>query len=160
MPNEINNLKQQVQELMDWKKKKEIQQISFPLDNNSFIVLNKYFLTLLSHIDFVRSDGTTSQNILVRQDNVLSAINIYNDLTRFTVNTSTDFITVTSGNFNNDDKILMLSTGTLPGGLSDTVSPYYVVNSTGSTFQVSTTSGGTPVNITSTGVGEQYLFYF
>lgn len=68
------------------------------------------------------------------------------------VNTGTDTITITSHGFTNGTEVAFDSTGTLPGGLSSGVS-YFVINSAANTFQVSETSGGGAVDITSQGSG-------
>lgn len=70
----------------------------------------------------------------------------------FTADASTDYITSTSHGLLNGDLIHVETTGTLPGGLVDGTD-YYVINKTTSTFQVSLTSGGSAVNITSIGTG-------
>lgn len=68
------------------------------------------------------------------------------------VNIGTEFITVTGHGFSNGRTISFTTSGTLPGGLV-TATTYYVVNSTLNTFQVSLTSGGTFIDLTSVGTG-------
>jgi len=41
MQEQINQLKQQIQELLDWKFQKERQQISFPIDQTSMSIINQ-----------------------------------------------------------------------------------------------------------------------
>lgn len=70
----------------------------------------------------------------------------------FTADTGNDTLTSNSHGLSDGDSVFVDSTGTLPGGLSaNTV--YYVINSTLNTFQLSTSSGGSAVDITSTGSG-------
>jgi hypothetical protein len=52
----------------------------------------------------------------------------------------------------NNTQIELFTTGTLPAGLSVNTA-YYVVNSTGTTFNVSLTSGGSAINTTAVGTG-------
>jgi len=52
----------------------------------------------------------------------------------------------------NGTKIEFRSTGTLPTGLLQDL-PYYVVNSSGTTFKVAYSIGGTPINTTGSGSG-------
>ena len=69
------------------------------------------------------------------------------------LNTSTDVITTSaSAAPNNGMPVVFQSTGGLPGGLSANTT-YYVVSKSGKTFKVSTSSGGSAVNITSNGSG-------
>lgn len=75
----------------------------------------------------------------------------------FTVNASTDVVTANSHGFSNGYHVLVDSTVTLPGGLSKQVI-YYVINVTTNTFQLSTTSGGSAVNITDTGTGTHTVY--
>jgi len=49
------------------------------------------------------------------------------------------------------DRVLLTSTGSLPSGITGAV--YWIVNPTTTTFQVSLTSGGTPVLFTTDGTG-------
>lgn len=73
------------------------------------------------------------------------------------VNTSTERITITSHGLSAGDIVFFTSTGTLPGGLSATT-VYYVINPTTNDFQVSTSSGGSAVNLTSQGTGTHTLW--
>ena len=78
----------------------------------------------------------------------------------FTVNTTTSVIsislpsTVTIANGNTVS--LIISAGA-PGALNYAVT-YYLVNVSGSTAQLSLTSGGTPITLTSQGIGLQSLY--
>lgn len=67
------------------------------------------------------------------------------------VNAGTDTFTKTAHLYANDDRVVFAS-GTLPGGIS-AATTYYVVNRTANTFQLSATSGGSVLDITSTPVG-------
>lgn len=70
----------------------------------------------------------------------------------FTADAGTDFATSAAHGLTNGQRVTVSSSGTLPAGLSDTLT-YYVVNKTTDTFQLSLTSGGAAVDITSTGSG-------
>lgn len=72
-----------------------------------------------------------------------------------TFNGDTDFIAASGHGLINGD-IVEFTGGTLPTGLS-TLTWYYVVNKTASTFQVSTSSGGSAVNFTGNGSGNIYV---
>lgn len=73
-------------------------------------------------------------------------------LVPFTADSGTDVFTATGHGMNDGDVVIVQSTGALPTGLS-TLTRYFVVNKTPTTFQLSTTSGGSPLNITTNGTG-------
>ncbi len=73
----------------------------------------------------------------------------------FTADFTTDFITNnTHGRSNGDVITVSNSGGALPAGLTANT-PYYVINKTANTFQVSLTAGGVAVDITDNGTGTQ-----
>lgn len=74
------------------------------------------------------------------------------------VDTSGETITETAHGLVNGDEVTFTSSGTLPAGLS-TGTTYYVVNKTDDTFQVSTTYGGSAVNLTDQGSGTHTCNY-
>lgn len=69
-----------------------------------------------------------------------------------TAQASNDTITSYGHGLSNGDRVVVsaVNAESLPAGLSEGVA-YYVVGATADTFQLSTTSGGTAVDITSTG---------
>jgi hypothetical protein len=78
-----------------------------------------------------------------------------NQICTFTVNSGTDICAFTSGaDFLNDQIVNLTSTGTLPGGLAAATN-YYLINvdRNAGTCQLATSSGGTPIDITSAGSG-------
>lgn len=83
-------------------------------------------------------------------------VEFHSALQTFTADASTDVITCASHGFNDGDQVRVESAGTLPAGLSDTTL-YYVISSTASTFKVSTTKGGSQVDITDAGTGTFYV---
>lgn len=70
----------------------------------------------------------------------------------FTADAGTNVITSGNHGLTDGKLIYMTTTGTLPGGLS-TNTNYFIISSTTNTFKVSTISGGSEVDITSTGTG-------
>jgi hypothetical protein len=54
----------------------------------------------------------------------------------------------------NGDQVIFATTGALPTGIT-AGTPYYVVNRTSTTFEISTTSGGTSINFTGSESGSQ-----
>lgn len=76
----------------------------------------------------------------------------YGTATTFTVNAGTDIVTSNAHGLSNAQPLLLTSTTTLPAGLSaNTI--YYVISATTNTFQLSTSVGGSAVDITDTGTG-------
>jgi hypothetical protein len=73
------------------------------------------------------------------------------------IDTSGDEVTLSSHGFSDGDVVKCYATTTVPGGLSATDS-YYIVASSSTTFQLSQTSGGSAVDITSTGSGDVYFY--
>jgi hypothetical protein len=70
----------------------------------------------------------------------------------FTVNTATEFLTITGHDLANGEAVMVSSTGTLPTGLSPQTR-YWVVGVSGGTFQLAATYGGSAINITGVGSG-------
>ena len=71
--------------------------------------------------------------------------------------TTGDVLTIPATTYANAEMVrLSNSGGTLPGGLAKDLD-YYVVNSTGSTVQLSTASGGSAVDVTDTGSGLNFV---
>lgn len=63
-----------------------------------------------------------------------------------------DTCTSTAHGLSNGDVLLLTTSNTLPTGLS-LATPYYVINKTNDTFELSASSGGAAVDITGTGTG-------
>jgi hypothetical protein len=79
----------------------------------------------------------------------------------FTVNTATSTISLPVGTTmaNGDTVALVIGGGAgAPGGLGYAVT-YYLVNVVSNTCQLSLTSGGTPITLTSEGIGLQALYF-
>lgn len=68
------------------------------------------------------------------------------------IDLATEIITAAGHYFVGNDVVQVSSTNTIPGGLTGNTN-YYVVNAAANTFQVSTTRGGSAVNITDSGNG-------
>lgn len=73
--------------------------------------------------------------------------------TVFAVNTTTNYITRAGGSsYANETPIQIASTGTLPSPLV-AATTYYVINSDGTTFQLSLTLNGSAIDLTTAGTG-------
>lgn len=69
-----------------------------------------------------------------------------------TADAGTDKITYTSHGLSDNTAVILTSTGTMPGGLSEETT-YWVVNKTANDFQVAATRAGSAIDITSAGTG-------
>jgi len=77
----------------------------------------------------------------------------------FTVNTTTSTLSFPVGTtLTNGATVTLIIGAGAPGGLNYTTA-YYVVNASGSTCQLALTSGGTPITLTSQGIGLQSLYF-
>lgn len=74
----------------------------------------------------------------------------------FTATHASPAVFTASGSYYSNGMSVTLSGGSLPGGFSAT--SYYVVNASGDTFELSATSGGSPINSSSTGSGNVISF--
>ena len=160
-------LTRRVEELEAWKKSREAQQITFPLDERSRAVLQKYFLSLVRPLNFVNATGDEFRDVLVVQDDKYNLLSATAQLARYSADASTDQLTVgqdlvnlSKASFQNGNQVTLYTTGTTPGGLS-AGQIYFVVNATsgGTVFKLSLSSGGAAINITSAGTGENYIRY-
>jgi len=163
-----SNLENRIKALEKWKEERTRQQIVFPVDNQSLQILNKYFLSQIGNLDFTSNSGQLFRNILVKQDGKTNVIGVYTQLITFTVNTTSnvltlgaDLVTLSQGSFEDDNQVFVNSTDTLPDPLVDSF-PYYVVNATagGTQIQLSDTLGGAAIDITTSGTGQQFIYFF
>ena len=154
------DLIKRIEELEKWKAQREQQQITYPLDVNSQVILGKYFMHIVSAITTVGgAAGHEFTTYLGQQGQINFQIGTENDLVSYTVNVSTDYLTVSSYlRFFNDTAVVVATEDTAPSPLV-VGTTYYVINSDGTTFQLSATMGGAAINITDTGTGRQFITY-
>ena len=72
------------------------------------------------------------------------------------IDVSGNIITITNHGLSDTQMCYVATTNTAPGGLS-TQTIYYVRDATADTFKLALTSGGTAINITSVGAGNNYI---
>lgn len=155
---DYQKLLQRVEALEKWKAQKTRQQISYPLDIQSQEVLGKYVMRITDRYDFILfgvAEHPVSTFIGAQGNNVFEVSP--KTLFRYTVNVTSNEFTVEGSNFVDDEAVLFTTSDTLPNPL-DGSTTYYVINSSGGTFEVSLTVGGAAVNITDLGVGSQYIY--
>jgi hypothetical protein len=131
------------------------------LDNSVFDTNGIYYNGIGTYVDtgFDITNLDPSQAFTIEAIVNFDAPRVYSP-TSFTissVNTTTNYITTSvTHNLVAGDRIgFSVSGGSLPSPLQDssTVAPYYIINPTSNTFQVSTSSGGSAVDLTTTGSG-------
>lgn len=158
----LRELERKVADLEKWKKQREQQQITYPLDFQSQQVLNKYFLTKIEDITYSAGmAGGFFRFVLVEQDGQIEALQAVATLTRYTANPTTDFVTAASGVWVDGQQIIVISTDIAPSPLTSG-NAYFVVNATsdGKSFQLEATFGGGALDITDTGTGQQYFYFY
>lgn len=149
-----------LERLEQWKAQKERQQLSYPMDPTSVAVLQNYFMRINNQYEYVGGvSGNTFLTYVGSQGNMVFEVS-QSLLSPYTVDATTDVLTVADGRFDNDRIVYVVTSDIFPAPL-DSVTLYYVVNGTngGKSFQLSLTSGGAAVNITTTGTGRQFIGY-
>jgi hypothetical protein len=153
MDNEIMQLENKVKELTVWKDARKKERLVFPLDMQSRKTIDKGLFVFtgktvgLDYLNLVTDYMTYGYEISINKK--VSSLIVLLPIFSFTVNTTTDYITTNSQhNLNNEDRITLTSDGTgMPTPLDLNII-YYIVNRTGNTFQLSLTSGGSPIDMT------------
>ena len=153
------NLENRIQALEKWKTERERQQIVYPLDVNSINVLSKYLMRITGEIETVGgAAGNTFIQYIGNQDNRKFIVD-RNTYITYTVNVSTNYITAEGEYFDNDMLVYVATDDTPPAPLV-AGTDYFVINTSGTTFQLSLTQGGAAINITDSGTGAQYIYFF
>lgn len=152
-------LQKRIEVLEKWMEEKKKQQISYPLDIQSITILGKYFLRIINNL-VIYSGGASGRGfktLFAKQND--TGFRIEEDTSQiYTVDPSTDIFTVQKFGYANDTQLFVFTTDTIPGGLAFSTT-YYVVSASGLTFKLSASSGGAAINITTAGVGIQFLDY-
>jgi hypothetical protein len=156
MNNELEQLKRDIEELKRWKEERTRQQITFPLDKTSQEAIGKYFMYLTQTIVLTSGvGGGATVDYIGKQDDKEFLVQ-RNNRYPYTVDPSTDYLTLEKGAFYDNDRVYIYTEDTEPSPLAPSVG-YYVRDSNGKTFKLATTSGGTAINITNVGVGKQFI---
>lgn len=155
---------QRLEALEKWKAEKTQQQISFPLDQFSKDVLQRDFIQV---VGFGKTSGASGNEFLFYttkiDGNLDQIMSVAYGMFPVNVDYTTDYFTA---NFEVPDGTALFVTAQsldrtsspfVPGGLLDGVT-YYVVNSSGTKFKLSSTFGGSAINITSNGGGNIFMF--
>lgn len=165
-----NDLEKRIVALEKWKADREKQQITFPLDIQSIDALNTYFMRLTGGYSIdAGAGGHTFVTYFGRQTRVDNLSGFATSPALFEVSKSTtyrysitdltnDIATISGTTIADGNRFSILTTDTVPNPLS-TADTYFAIEVTPTTFKFSL-DGVTPINITTTGVGIQYLYFF
>lgn len=148
----LQKLERDIAELSSWKVSESAQQINYPIDAISTSILSNGGGFMVGRRGFqgpVLFTDLLGIGLGIKYSGQNKFIWAMTPLSSFTVNPATDVFT-SSRPLRNGNVIAVVSTDTLPTGLSET-SYYTVVNSTGNTFKLS------GVNVTDTGIGTHYF---
>ncbi len=147
MKQDIQEMQGKFAELFDWKKQREEQQISYPLDANSIRVIGRNFLQIVTQLNSLSVTGREFPLVIIaKQNDQLYYLTPSGTFYPYTANASTDLLTMTAVPFIFGDTVQVYSDGTVPGGLSSAFT-YYVVGITGNSFKLAEAFG----NFTFTG---------
>jgi len=151
---EIQNLKKQVAELVQWKEQRTRQQLVKPLDTvTKNVLLEEGFIQFEKEV-FLGGGGRV---VFVNYNKIQGAFRVYRPLKLYQVDPATDRITLINHGLLDDQLLIFYSTGVAPSPIV-AGNYYYVCNSTANTFQISINPGGIPIiDITDSGTGDQYV---
>jgi len=159
-------LENRIKELEKWKAEKTKQQISFPLDIQSVDILNKYYMRIVDTVTYAAGVGASLFTIYLGKFGNTDFEVYPVSLVSYTVNVATNYLTTSQSNGNlkffNNQTVAVYTTedGTPPSPLTaGGLATYHVINSDGYTFQLSATSGGAAIDITTQGVDRQFINY-
>lgn len=152
---ELDQLKREVAQL-----KKQVESLSNPATiSEEFLktLVAKGFLRKSLYLTYEGSSGMMFTTVFADYENRTTALTGFDKsyYIKFTAETS-DTCTSPNHGLANNTPVYVVSTGTIPAGLSP-LTQYYIINSATNTFKLSTSIGGAAVNITSAGSGAHYL---
>ena len=153
-------LQKRIEALEKWKAERTSQQIMFPLDYQSQVILSNYFMTLTDTVEITAGAGGNVFTYYVGNQGSRIFQVQQNTFIPYTVNTGADTVTVAGGLYFEDDTNVYVATSDTPPNPLSITGDYWIINSTGQTFQLALTQGGAAINITNTGVGKQYIYFF
>ncbi len=159
-PNQ-QQLEARIAELEKYVADRKRQQIQFPLDIQSQQILGLYFMHITGIVHTIGGAGGNEFTTYVGFQDAFNFEVAANTFIPYSVTVATDIITVQKIAFQNDMQVYVSTSGTPPSPL-DTTTNYFVVNAaaSGLTFQLSLTQGGAAINITDSGDGSQYIYFF
>lgn len=166
---QLKQLENRIEELKKWKQERTTERFKFPLDFTSRSLVSRaniIFTGRTFNTNNVQFTDFIGGAMLIQIKNVTEPLYYKNvvytrPLNTFSVNTSTNIFTYSGPDIVKDgDIVYFTSGGVLP--LDSTLSTlsttgYYIINSGSGTFKISTSLGGSEVDITSAGTGTHYF---
>lgn len=155
---EIENLKERVAQLEEWKRQRTEQQLTFPLDRLSKDIIAHDFLKLIGEVRY--EAGAAGNPFVFWLGEIGGNVVELNSpsMVLFSANPTTDILSTAGWDkfFDGDTVNFLVSTGdSLPAPLTNTGN-YTVTASSVKEFKVA--SGGAVINITDTGGGKYFVF--
>jgi len=161
---DITQLEKRIKDLEKWKEERTRQQLSFPLDIQSINILNQNFMRITRQVN-IETVGASSHTFIYytgTQGNFNFEVGA-NTFIPYTVNTTNNKLTVTNLPFDDDLQVYFSTSDTAPSPIDTSgTTDYFIINSTGLTFEITTVQGsvGDIVDITTDGVGSQYIYFY
>jgi hypothetical protein len=144
----IQQLERRVAELEKYVTEKKKKQISYPLDLESILILQQFFMRITDSYSLYKGGaGSNEFPVFIGKQNTMTFEVSAPTTTGYTVNISTDYITTNGVNFKywNNDIVAVATTELVPTPLVAGTA-YYVINSDGFTFQLSASLAGAAIN--------------
>lgn len=166
MENEsMRSLAERVEALEKWKYEKERRQIAYPLDVESIETLKNYFVRMTQKFTYPHDNGITILDVstfVAEQGEESFELNEMKSIFAI-AEPSTDVFTIVSSKMAVGDGYKVAFYGFDGGSVPSPITKgvvYYVVDAApdGRSFKVSSSPGGTPVNLTT--AGENLLVRF
>ena len=153
-----NKLENRIKAIEEWQRKKDEQQIAFPFDENSIKILSEHFMRILKPITFSGGVSGNETTIYIGKQGNLRFQVSKEEYSLYQVDVSSNVLT-TNVYLDDGTNVIVLSSGTPPDPLVSGTD-YYIRDSSGTSFKLAATLGGTAIDITDTGAGSQYLLVF
>lgn len=160
----------QLAELVAWKKAREAQQITLPLDPTSLKILEEYFVRFTDEVafEFVGAASHIFPYFIGRQGS--RTFEMSSTFIRCGANPDTDEIIISDQNqftrFSDGMRVSFkvdeLTGGVYPGGLTDVLGDFVVANASADGFRFTLEDFGTsaPIDITSFGEGKLFIYKY
>ena len=150
-----------IEKLEKYVEDRKRQQLTLPLDQTSIKILQEHFMYIDGTIQYdAGAGGNPFIEYLVRQGPILASVSPPS-LSQYTADPATDYLTIAWGlKFHDGDEVTLFTSGSAPNPLSAGIGTiYHVRDSDGRTFKLAATAGGAAINITTAGIGPQFISY-
>jgi len=157
------NLENRIAALEKWKEERTRQQLTFPFDIQSQAILQRYFMHITEELT---TEGDLPGSYITRYlgKQAEKQFDVFrNTLLQYTVDITNDLLIVLGKVFIAGTQIWFTTENTAPAPIDTSgATDYYVINPSGTSFQITTVSGdvGSIVDITDVGVGRQFIYFY